>query len=214
MKRAIALVTILGMLLFAQSSWGAMSSTNYYIYADNISVGGVLSTSSAYSLQDTVGESFPGFTTSSSYVIKGGYQAMEQDEMSLSISNSSLSLGTLIGATSSSTASTAVTVNSGSSGGFSLVISGVTGTSLSAVGDGAVDGVVGGNGGYEEYGLGVTGANAAFVGDQAVTSSLVLASSTVPVVSNTTLTFKAIRNASTTPGIYSQNIVLVASANF
>ena len=57
MKRAFIVIIIIAAIFFAQRSWAAMSSTNYYIYAEVISVGGVLSTSSAYSLQDTVGES-------------------------------------------------------------------------------------------------------------------------------------------------------------
>lgn len=196
-------------LFVAQRSWGAMSSTNYYIYADVINVGGVLSTSSAYSLQDTVGESMAGFTTSSSYEIRGGYQFMEQEEMSLSVGTGSLSLGSLVDYAASSTASTVVTVSSGS-GGYSLSISGVSGSILTNVSDESVDG----DSSSEEYGLSVSGSNAAFLNDQPVVAGLVLASSTVPVTSATTLTFKAIRNASTTPGIYSQSVTLTASANF
>lgn len=210
MKRVLVVIFIIAVTFLAQRSWGAMSSTNYYIYADVIGVGGVLSTSSAYSLQDTSGESFAGFTTSSSYLIKGGYQYMEQDELSLSVSNTSLSLGSLVQYTASSTAATTVSVSSGSAGGFSLSISGVTGSILSDVNDGAVDG----DGDSEEYGIGVAGANAAFADDRAVAPGLVLASSTVPVVSNTILTFKVIRNASTILGSYSQNLTLSASANF
>lgn len=210
MRRALVFVSVVIITFFAQRAWGAMSSTNYYIYADVISVGGVLSTSSAYSLQDTAGEPFAGFVTSSSYEIKGGYQAMEQDELSLSISDSALSLGSLVNYTASSTVSTNISVDSGSAGGFSLSISGVTGSILADVSDGAVDG----DGSSEEYGIGVVGANAAFADDRSVVLGRVLASSTVSVVSNTVLTFKAIRNASTAPNTYSQSVTLVASANF
>lgn len=210
MKRAFVGIIIIMAIFLAQRSWAAMSSTNYYIYADVISVGGVLSTSSAYSLQDTAGESPVGFVTGGSYEIRGGYQAMEQDELSLLIGSGSLSLGSLVDYTASSTASTVVSVNTGSSGGFSLSVGSVVGSILSDVSDGAVDG----DGGSEEYGIGVTGVNAAFSNDRAVSPGLLLASSTVPVVSDTVITFKAIRNASSTLGTYSQSVTLTVSANF
>jgi hypothetical protein len=108
MKRVLISALVIVVVFFAQRSWGAMSSTNYYIYADIISVGGVLSTSTSYGLQDTVGESFAGFVTSSSYEIKGGYQAMDNNEISLIVSDASLSLGSLVNYTASSTASTTV----------------------------------------------------------------------------------------------------------
>lgn len=208
MKKIITIITILGTIVFAYPVWGAMSSTNYYIYADNVSVGGNLSTGGGYSLQDTIGESFNSTVTSSSYEIRGGYQAMEQGEISLEVSSASLSLGSLVDYTASSTVSTTVSINSSGSG-FSLAISGVTGSILSDVSDGAVDG----DGDSEEYGVGVSGTYAAFADDQAVINGLVLASSTVAADSNTVLTFKAVRNASTTPGVYSQSIILSASAS-
>lgn len=208
MKRIIALVVVFVLLVFTSPAWGAMSSTNYYIYADNVSVGGNLSTGGEYSLQDTVGESFNSTVTSSSYEIRGGYQAMEQGEISLDISTASLSLGSLVNYTASNTASTTVSVNSSGSG-FSLSISSVTGSILANVSDGVVDG----DSDSEEYGISASGTYAAFADDQAVSNGLVLASSTVAADSDTVLTFKAIRNASTTPGVYSQSIVLSASAS-
>ncbi len=210
MKRALVFILLIVFTFFAQRSWGAMSSTNYYIYADVISVGGILSTSSAYSLQDTIGESIVGSVTSSSYIIKGGYQAMDNSTvLSLVISDAALSLGSLVDYTASSAVSTTVSVGS-TAGGFSLSISDVTGSVLSNVDDGAVDG----DGGSEEYGISVTGANAAFATDQSVVAGRVLASSTSALSSDTILTFKAIRNAGTTPNTYSQSLTLVASANF
>lgn len=207
MEKIVALAVFLGTVIFVCPVWGSMSSTNYYIYADNVSVGGSLSEGGDYSLQDTVAESFSSVATSSNYEIRGGYQAMEQGEISLEMSSESLSLGSLSSYTASSTVSTTVSVNSSGSG-FSLAVSGVTGNILTDVSDGAVDG----DGGSEEYGVGVSGVHAAFADDQAVTNGLVLASSAVAADSNTVLTFKAVRNASTTPGVYSQSIILSASA--
>lgn len=213
-KKIFVLLLVAGLFLFGENSLGAMSSTNYYIYADAISVGGILSTGGEYSLQDTIGESIIGTSTGSSYEIKGGYQFMERDsEISLSISSASLSLGTLVSSTAFSSASTTVSVDAFSTG-FVLSVSDVSGNILTPVTDGQVDGVLGIDNDVEEYGLAVAGIEANFLGDQSVTTSLVLASSSLPVSSNTILTFKAIRNASTTPGSYTQNITLTASANF
>jgi len=213
MRKWLALLLIPGLFIAGQV-WGAMSSTNYYIYADVISVGGVLSTSSAYVLNDTAGEPAVGTSVSSTYEIRGGYQYMEPGELSLLVGSQSLSLGSLFNYTASSSVSTNVFADSGSASGFSLAVGGVTGTSLAAVVDGAVDGVIGGISGAEEYGLGLTGPYAAFFDDRAIAPGLVLASSIVPATSDTVLIFKAIRNTSTILGTYSQNINLIVSANF
>ncbi len=54
------------------------SSTNYRIQTDSINVGGVLSTSTSYRAEDTLGESGVGTSSSATYQIKAGYQQMQQ----------------------------------------------------------------------------------------------------------------------------------------
>ncbi|MCX6713102.1 MAG: hypothetical protein NTY66_02765 [Candidatus Vogelbacteria bacterium] len=52
------------------------SSTHYILQSDSLNFGGGYSTSSDYSLQDTLGEIASGILTSSSSIMSGGYQAM------------------------------------------------------------------------------------------------------------------------------------------
>ena len=184
-----------------------MTSTNYYIYADTIDTGGILSTSSAYRIQDTIGETSASFTTSSSYIIHGGFQGSEQGSLSLTFSASAVGLGSLTtGAVASG--SSIATITTDSATGYSLSIGSVSGSSLASVSDGTV------TAGVEEYGVAVSGTDSAFVTDQGVTAGLVLASFNAPVNnSQTTLTFKAAISGASSAGAYSQTVTIAASAN-
>lgn len=185
-----------------------MSSTNYHIYADTIGVNsGSFSSSTSYSLQDTIGET-PGFTTSTTYELRGGYQAMERGELTLSISDMSINLGAL-STSEVKTASTIITVRSDASTGYALSISAVGGSMPSPVSDGAV------SAGAEEYGFSVSGPNALLSGDNAVSAGTTLAAASQPVASDpVTLTFKASHANNSVANSYSQTIVLTVSANF
>lgn len=199
---------LLGFLAFPPTSWGVMSSTNYTIFADSIDSGGGLSTGGVYSLQDTIGESPVGFTTSSMYEVIGGYQAMDLSSLSISIDTDIINLGVLdIDLVASSSA--VVSVTAGAADGYVLSVASVGGTSLAAVSDGTV------SAGTEEYGVAVSGAHAAFANDQAVVAGLNLATSASPATSpaQTTLTFKASISGSSVEGGRSQSIILMASAN-
>jgi len=192
--------------------FSAMSSTNYFIYADTVDFGGGLATSTNYNLQDSVGGGDSvGISTSTSYEVRAGYQAAVRGTISFSLSSNSINLGTLdtVGVVASS--SVVSTVDTNSDTGYTLSISAISGTSLGAVTDGSVDGV----GGTEEYGIAVSGSHAAFATDQEIASGLVLLSSSNSAVSDqSTLTFKAVRGSGSALGVnYSQSVVLTASAN-
>ncbi|MDQ7815375.1 MAG: hypothetical protein RDU25_06285 [Patescibacteria group bacterium] len=94
----------------------AMTSTNYQINWDSINSGGDdISTSTNYSLHDTVGEQATGESTSTNYSISAGYRVGEGEEAQLSFN-----LGTQEDATGSAytvfnNAGLFVTVNSTSS---------------------------------------------------------------------------------------------------
>lgn len=212
MSKLLPIFVIITMMLLCLmmpvTTESAMTSTNYSIYADNIGFGGVLSTSTAYSLQDTVGGSPVGFSTSSNYEIRSGYQSMELGSLSMSVGNGSLSFGTL-SVLEVVSVSTIVTVSTDSRTGYTLSIGSAGSQPLSAVADGTV------TAGSEEYGVAVSGAESVPVGDVAVSSSLILASASAPINnSQTTLTFKAAISTSTFAGVRSQNITLSAVANF
>ncbi len=188
----------------------AMSSTNYYIYADSIDFGGGVGTSTSYNLQDTVGGYAIGIGTSTSYQVRAGYQAAEIGSLSLTLSGSNINFGTLASAGVVSSGNIVATVNTDSATGYTLSVSSVSGNSLTAVTDGIVDGV----GSAEEYGLAVSGSQAAYLNDTAIINGLVLSSASSPASSiTTTLTFKAVRSSGSTANTYSQNITLTAAAN-
>ncbi|MDD4477113.1 MAG: hypothetical protein PHY40_03060 [Patescibacteria group bacterium] len=185
-------------------SRGEMSAGDYYIYADSVNTGGVIS-GGDYGVRGTFNESPIGFTTSTSYETRGGYQPME---LGMKVSASSLSLGTL-SATAIKTASADAIVWSDAGTGYTLSIGGVSGTSIANVSDGII------TIGSEEYGLSVSGVDRAFTNDRAIAERLILASSSEPVTnSKTTLTFKASISDTSVGGSYSQAIVLTVSGNF
>lgn len=195
-------------LFFPLVVLGAMSSTDYYIYADSIDIGGGLSVGGNYSLQDTSGGLAVGSQTGGTYEILGGYQSMERGELSFSVSSSSLSMG-ILSTTTISVASTIVSVSADSNTGYTLSVGSISGTHLTNVADGSV------TAGSEEYGVVTGGDQGLLATDTAITTSLILASSNAPIVnSQTTLTFKAAVSPSTVAGSYSQTVTLTASANF
>ncbi len=184
-----------------------MSSTNYTIFADSVDSGGVLSTGGAYSLQDTAGESPAGYTTSSTYTVIGGYQAMDWSVLSMDIDTSTINLGTL-STSAVASASAVVTVTADASTGYVLSVGSTSGSSLAVVTDGSV------TAGSEEYGVAVSGPDAVFGDDEAITASLNLSSSSTPVTSaQTTLTFKAAISTASVAGGRSQSVTLTASTN-
>lgn len=207
-KSGLILLIISG-LLFPLVVFAVMSSTNYSIYADSIGFGGINSTSTSYNLQDTVGGSPAGFSSSSSYEIRSGYQSMEQGSLSVSIDNTSLNLGTL-SESSVNSASTTVTVNTDSATGYTLSIGSAGSSPITAVSD--IDGSV--TAGSEEYGLAVTGTDKYFSNDRSIIAGRVLASANAPANSATVLTIKAAMSISTPVGSKSQSITLSTSANF
>ncbi len=208
-KKVLALVLI-GVLAVPGFSSAAMSSTNYFIYADSVDLGGDLATSTSYNLQDTVGENSVGISSSTSYEVRAGYQALERGDLSFTIGGSSVNFGSLASVGVVVATNIIATVDTDSASGYSLSVSDVSGTALTAVSDGVVDGA----GGTEEYGLAVSGTHAAYATDVAIVSGLVLSSVSVPAENDqTTLMFKVVRGNNSTVTSYSQNIILTVSAN-
>jgi len=206
--RIILIFILLQSWFYPYVAEAAMSSTNYYIYADSIDTGGGLVTSTSFDLQGTAGESPSGATTSTTYIIRGGYQSMEVGTLSMSISAPSLSLGEL-SPSQVKAASTVVTITSDSTTGYTLSFASVAGTSITGVADGAV------TAGSEEYGVAVAGVDAVFSDDKAVTANHAIASSNSVVVDRqATLTFKGSINSDSRPaGSYNQTVTLLAATN-
>lgn len=207
MRKGLTIAIVLVLLSCPLAANGEMSSTNYLIFADSVDTGGGLSTSGVFSLQDTTGESPAGFSTSSAYQIRAGYQFMERGYLSLDIDVASLNLGTLSTASVSS-ASTTATVSTDSETGYTLSTTAVVGAGLAGVTDGAV------TAGVEEYGFSAAGPENQIAGDVAVGTGVLIASTSTPIThSATTLTFKASVSPGSAAGNYSQTITIAAVAN-
>lgn len=207
MRQGLTIYIVIMLILCPMHVWGAMSSTNYFIYADSVDTGGGLSTSGSYSLQGSTGESPTDFATSSLYEIRAGYEYMERGYLSLDIDVTSLNLGTLSD-TAVNSASTTATVGTDSITGYTLSTSAVSGTSIANVTDGTV------TAGSEEYGFSGSGSDNQISGDVGVATGVLIASTSTPVTaSQTTLTFKAAMSVGTSAGSYSQTITIAASAN-
>lgn len=199
----IAMILVLPISVLA-----AMSSTNYYIYADSVETGGGLSSGGVYDLEDTLGEGVISQTSGATYNINAGYQAMVLGSLSMNISNNSIDLGDL-NASSVSVASTTVTITTDAQTGYSLSVQSVSGSGLTAVSDGEV------TAGQEEYGLAVVGTDAVTTTDQGIMAGLVLANNAGPVIGRQSeLVFKAAISPSTPSGVRSQSITVGVSANF
>lgn len=209
--RLLKMLLILSLIiLLPQVAQAAMSSTNYFIYADSLDYGGGEATSTSNNLQDSIGSEVAiGQSTSTNYEIKAGYQGIEIGTLTLTLNSNSIDFGQPAAGTVV-TSSLIATVDTNSATGYTLSVSDVSGSSLSAVGDGAVDG----SGSTEEYGVAVSGSHAAYITDVAVANSLVLASyGSAASSDSTTLIFKAVRSSNSTAQTYSQNLVLIVAAN-
>lgn len=210
MKKFAKINLWLAVLLFPLSVFSAMSSTNYYIYADSIETGGGLSTGGNYSLEDTLGEGLISQTAGPNYTINAGYQAMVLGSLAMNISNSEIALGNL-STTAVVSDSTTITVTTDSSSGYAMSVQSSvwTGTPLISVADGEV------TAGEEEYGLALTGDDAVTTTDRGIVNGLPLALNAGPVSGKqTTLIFKAAINPSTSAGNRSHSVSIGVSANF
>lgn len=200
----------LTVLLFSWPTlvFGAMSSTQYYIYSDSLGVdGGTFSSSTSYSLTDTIGESPVGTISSASYELRGGFQNMERGTVSITVGSPTLNLGNL-SILEVKTASTTVVVTSEAASGYSLTVTDISGGGVTAVADGAV------TAGNDEYGVAVAGDHRAFSDDRGVTNGRVLAVTSSPAYSVTsTLTFKASYSPGFPAQAFNQTFTLLVTAN-
>ena len=109
-----------------------MTSDNYIIYADVFSSGGTEdSSSSNYSLQDTIGEALilSATSTAANYGIKAGFREMYSDQyLSFSIPDAEIELGTMSDSVAATDSDTMI-IDTNANNGFTIAISGLTLTS-------------------------------------------------------------------------------------
>lgn len=189
-----------------------MTSTNYAIFSDVVSYGGVTtSTSNNYTIGSSLGEFFAFNVTSTNRGVQGGFwQTVGAGALSLTVDTAAVNLGNLSRDAVSSAAQVA-TVNS-ESGGYSLTISEdgnlrSGGNDIDDVSDGEV------SIGSEEYGIRTSGAQGLFnATDSSITGGQTTIASSAGAISGsaTTITYKASISAGTADGSYSHTVTLSA----
>ncbi len=215
MKSKIAAIIIV-LVLMPYAVWAeTMSSTNYHIQLDSFGSGG-LSTSTNYTLKDTIGE-FGGETaTSTNYqVIDGLIGALQDGVLTASLSTGSLDLGQLSDS-SIEQARLLITVTTDAMSGYSVKMS-EDGNLRS--GDYDIDDVSDFvvTAGTEEYGFQTDGTSGLYnTRDIGITSALlsIISSSSAVTSDETTVYFKAAISDNTEPGSYAHTVTFSTVANF
>lgn len=196
-----------------------MSSTNYKIVTEAVSVGGATSTSASYQLFNTAGETagvHQATSTSSNYIVQTGFPFLSNEyTLSATLSTNAINLGTL-STSAVSTISQTLTVTANIATGYVTYISD-DGNLRSGSND--INDVSGGTvtAGTEGYGLRTSGtAGQMNAADTAVTTGLqTIARSTVPVANEvTTITYKAAIGSGTSAGTYSHTATLSTVINY
>ncbi len=134
-SKGVFYVFILIFFLFRIVSAQVMQSTTYKIQSDSINIGGnENSTSTNYSVSDTLGEVGTGSSNSANYYMQAGYRQMQESYISIS-SPADVSLGSISGLTGGiGTGSAVWTVTTDNMGGYSMSIKSSTNPSMTSSG--------------------------------------------------------------------------------
>lgn len=122
-------------ILFAVALAAVASSTNYRIEIDSLNFGGLLSSSTTYRLEDSLGGIATGDSASGSYKIRAGYRAMSGSSISIS-APSDLTMSSVSSAAGRSDGSVAWTVTTDNEAGYTLAIKAATTPALRSISDG------------------------------------------------------------------------------
>jgi hypothetical protein len=193
----------------------AMTGGDYVIYGDALSsFEDMVVTGGDYQVFQTGGEFGAANMAGGSYVLRGGYQALERGILSLTLSTTTLNLGQL-SPSSVSTAVVTTTVNTDSVTGYTLSLSETGnlvsgGNDINDVADGSV------TAGVEEYGFVGAGADSLIGVDTAITGvDQSIATNVAPATNRVgVFTFKAsIQQNLTRQGSYSHTATFTLIAN-
>jgi hypothetical protein len=117
------LLTFLVVSLLNISSAQVRTSSSYQLQSDSVNVGGGLASSTSYTEENTVGEIATGPSDSSSYLLRAGYQQMQEVFLSLSSIGDVVMSPDLPGLSGGvSNGSTTITVITDSPAGYQLTI--------------------------------------------------------------------------------------------
>lgn len=137
---AIGFGCVLALLGGASMLHAQMSSSNYSITADSLNSGGILSSSPSYLLEDTVGEAGTGLSSSASFNLSAGYQAMTGSSISIAGVTDVVLSPTIDGFTGgTANGSTTATVRTDNAAGYSLSVRADSSPALASSGDSFAD---------------------------------------------------------------------------
>jgi len=214
MKYIISSFAIIFFLFSASALHAVMTSTNYIILEDNFTTAEQgISTSTSFTLFDSLGDFPPGTLSGFSYTLYGGFYFPEEDSiLSLDVSTTTIDLGTL-SESSVSTASTDAAVIATMDTGYTLSLtedgdlrSGAN--NIDDVSDGTV------SAGAEEYGIQTSGVDGLLAADTAVDGTVNIATNSDAVVSLVTqVDFSASIDGSTAAGSYAHQVTFTLTAN-
>ncbi len=98
-----------------------MSSDNYRIEWDSVNIGGGGGSSQNYETESTLGEISTGESKSASYILKAGYQQMDQSTISITVAESVILTPELLAITGGiANGSTSITVTTDNAAGYTL----------------------------------------------------------------------------------------------
>ncbi len=216
--RLFSIITII--LLFSPvTTRSAMTGGDFQIFADSFSIlEDQFSSGGDFGLFGTGGEFFAENATGNTFVLRGGFQAMERGSLSLVVSTTSVALGQLSSAAVTS-GSLTLTVTTDSNTGYAVTVledgnlrkgNGGDVDNIDDVSDGAV------TAGVEEYGIRTVGGGGQLAADTAVTgAALTVASLNSPVsLQATTVQFRAsVQTSKTRQGSYTHEVTFSAAVN-
>lgn len=137
--------TVLVFVVMNITSAQVMNSSNYQIQSDSVNFGGGYSSSTNYQIESTGGEVATGESGSGSYLMRAGYQQMQESYIALSASGNvalSPSIPGISGGTA--TGSTTVTVTTDSLAGYELTVEALTNPAMQSGANSIADYVPGG----------------------------------------------------------------------
>lgn len=212
MKHLLLALFCITILVLPQSVGTEMSGGDFSIPVDSFSFFEAgSSTGGAFILEDAGEGIGAGQSSSGDFVLDAGFQAEISGTVSITNSETSLSLGTL-SLTSVSSRSLVSTISTDSITGYTLSISedGDLRNGSDSIAD-VTDGVV--TAGEAEYGVTTSGADALLSSDAAIEGSVHLARRNNAGQEATTVTFRASIGQNSQAGTYNHTVTLSVTAN-
>lgn len=214
MKNFLIIFQALAVLLWPATGFCQMTGGLYDIPVDSFSINDNSTvTGGSYSLQDSSGYNQMSTSTSNTYNLSAGFQEILANTVTLNLSASSVSLGSL---SQGSVANSSInaTISTDSVTGYTLSISkdGDLRSGSDTI-DNVADGTV--TAGAEEYGIRTSGTNGLLNStDTAIVNNLNIGSNLVSISGDiVTVSFKASISSGTKYGTYSHIVTFTLTAN-